>query len=69
MVTNSVTSITSEFSNADRQPVVTSPGTDVTTYHNDIAAPGGTPQSRIGADQREFDDIRIAPQPRRGRGG
>jgi hypothetical protein len=40
MVTNSVTSITSNSATLTVNPVVTSPGTDVTTYHNDIARTG-----------------------------
>ena len=40
IVTNSVTSITSNPATLTVNPVVTSPGTDVTTYHNDIARTG-----------------------------
>jgi hypothetical protein len=40
MVTNSVTSITSNSATLTVNPVVTSAGTDVTTYHNDVARTG-----------------------------
>src|ERR1700693_514534 len=40
VVTNPVTSITSNSASLTVNPVVTSPGTDVTTYHNDIARTG-----------------------------
>ena len=40
IVTNPVTSITSNLATLTVNPVVTSPGTDVTTYHNDIARTG-----------------------------
>jgi hypothetical protein len=40
MVSNSVTSITSNPATLTVNPVVTSAGTDVTTYHNDIARTG-----------------------------
>ena len=40
IVTNPVTSITSNSATLTVNPVVTSPGTDVTTYHNDIARTG-----------------------------
>jgi hypothetical protein len=40
IVTNMVTSITSNSATLTVNPVVTSPGTDVTTYHNDIARTG-----------------------------
>jgi hypothetical protein len=40
IVTNPVTSITSNPATLAVNPVVTSPGTDVTTYHNDIARTG-----------------------------
>ncbi len=40
IVTNSVTSITSNSATLTVNPVVTSPGTDVTTYHNDIGRTG-----------------------------
>ena len=40
MVTNSVKSITSNSATLTVNPVVSSPGTDVTTYHNDIARTG-----------------------------
>jgi hypothetical protein len=40
MVTNSVTTITSNPATLTVNPVVTSSGTDVTTYHNDIARTG-----------------------------
>jgi hypothetical protein len=40
IVTNPVTSITSNPATLIVNPVVTSPGTDVTTYHNDIARTG-----------------------------
>jgi hypothetical protein len=40
IVTNSVTSITSNSATLTVSPVVTSAGTDVTTYHNDIARTG-----------------------------
>jgi hypothetical protein len=40
VVTNSVTSITSAFATLTVNPVVVSSGTDVTTYHNDVARTG-----------------------------
>jgi len=40
IVTNPVTNITSNPATLIVNPVVTSPGTDVTTYHNDIARTG-----------------------------
>ena len=40
IVTNPVTNITSNPATLTVNPVVTSPGTDVTTYHNDIARTG-----------------------------
>src|SRR6267154_2913039 len=40
IVTNLVTSITSNPANLTVNPVVTSAGTDVTTYHNDMARTG-----------------------------
>ncbi len=40
IVTNPVTNITSNSATLTVNPVVTSPGTDVTTYHNDIARTG-----------------------------
>jgi hypothetical protein len=40
IVTNPVTSITSNSATLTVNPVGTSPGTDVTTYHNDIARTG-----------------------------
>jgi hypothetical protein len=40
MVTNPVTSVTSNSATLTVNPVVTSAGTDVTTYHNDIARTG-----------------------------
>jgi hypothetical protein len=40
VVTNPVTNITSNPATLTVNPVVTSPGTDVTTYHNDIARTG-----------------------------
>jgi hypothetical protein len=40
MVTNPVTSIMSNPASLTVNPVVTSPGTDVTTYHNDIGRTG-----------------------------
>jgi hypothetical protein len=40
IVTNPVTNITSNSASLGVNPVVTSPGTDVTTYHNDIARTG-----------------------------
>ena len=40
IVTNPVTSITSNPATLIVNPIVTSPGTDVTTYHNDIARTG-----------------------------
>jgi len=40
IVTNPVTNITSNSATLTVNPVVTSPGTDVTTYHNDIAQTG-----------------------------
>jgi hypothetical protein len=40
IVTNSVTSITSNSATLTVNPVVNSPGTDVTTYHNDIGRTG-----------------------------
>jgi hypothetical protein len=40
IVTNSVTSITSNSATLIVNPVVNSPGTDVTTYHNDIGRTG-----------------------------
>jgi len=40
MVTNAVNSVTSNPATLTVNPVVTSPGTDVTTYHNDIARTG-----------------------------
>ena len=70
IVTNPVTSITSNPATLTVNPVVTSPGTDVTTYHNDIARTGqNTTETIIDAGQREFDDLRPAPQSRRGRRG
>jgi hypothetical protein len=40
IVTNPVTNITSNSASLGVNPVATSPGTDVTTYHNDIARTG-----------------------------
>jgi len=40
IVTNPVTNITSNPATLTVNPVITSPGTDVTTYHNDIARTG-----------------------------
>lgn len=40
MVTNAVNSVTSNSATLTVNPVVASPGTDVTTYHNDIARTG-----------------------------
>lgn len=40
IVSNSVTSVPSNAATLTVNPVVTSPGTDVTTYHNDVARTG-----------------------------
>ena len=40
IVTNSVKSVTSNSATLTVNPVVTGPGTDVTTYHNDVARTG-----------------------------
>lgn len=47
IVTNPVTSITSNPATLIVNPVVTSPGTDVTTFHNDIARTGQNTTEKV----------------------